>query len=306
MLSGRLLALSAAATLAASALLVPSSAVAAPPPLPLPAGFQPEGIATDGLGSAYLGSRVDGDIYRLDLRTGAGQVISEGPGTPSLGLKVDDDRLWVAGGSGGDARVVDLRTGDVVRSYDLVPEGTTSFVNDVVLTDKAAWFTDSLNATIHKVRIGGAGRPGKLVSKPLTGAWTQTPGVNNANGITTTPDGKALLVVNSSTGQLHRVERSGRTTVVNLRGYTLTAGDGLLREGRTLYAVQNRQNQIAVLRLSRSGRIVTLTRQLTSPGFDVPSTVARWRNRLYLPNARFTTPPTPTTPYAVTSVRDLP
>ena len=48
----------------------------------------------------------------------------------------------------------------------------------------------------------------------------------------------------------------------------------------------------------RTGLVDTLT----SPDFDVPTTVARWRDGLYLPNARFTTPATPETEYWVTRV----
>jgi hypothetical protein len=50
----------------------------------------------------------------------------------------------------------------------------------------------------------------------------------------------------------------------------------------------------------RSGRVV---RTITHPDFDVPTTVARKRGSLYLPNARFRTPPTPPeTDYWVTRV----
>lgn len=48
-----------------------------------------------------------------------------------------------------------------------------------------------------------------------------------------------------------------------------------------------------------SGRVV---RTIMHPDFDVPTTVARKRGSLYLPNARFTTPPTPDTDYWVTRV----
>ena len=41
----------------------------------LPDGFQPEGIAIGGR-RAYFGSRVDGDIYRVDLATGRGEVFT--------------------------------------------------------------------------------------------------------------------------------------------------------------------------------------------------------------------------------------
>ncbi|GAA0392433.1 hypothetical protein Acor_17310 [Acrocarpospora corrugata] len=36
--------------------------------------------------------------------------------------------------------------------------------------------------------------------------------------------------------------------------------------------------------------------------FDVPTTIAPFRDRLYLPNARFTTTPTPTTTYNVVAI----
>ncbi|MFC7646442.1 hypothetical protein ACFQX6_42100 [Streptosporangium lutulentum] len=63
----------------------------------LPDGFQPEGIAIGPGPSAYFGSRGTGAIYRVSLRTGQGKIINSGPGTPSLGLKVDSrDRLFVA------------------------------------------------------------------------------------------------------------------------------------------------------------------------------------------------------------------
>ena len=70
-------------------------------------------------------------------------------------------------------------------------------------------------------------------------------------------------------------------------GVVLSNGDGLLRQGRTLYVVQNQLNKIAVLRLSPDGSSATLEREITSSAFDVPTTVARWGQRLYLPNAKF-------------------
>lgn len=80
----------------------------------------------------------------------------------------------------------------------------------------------------------------------------------------------------------------------------MTAGDGLLRSGETLYVVQNRLNRIAVLDLNNSGTRGRLVREIARADFDVPTTAAFYGKRIYLPNARFTTPPTPTTPYWVT------
>ncbi|MCW2837996.1 MAG: hypothetical protein JWQ15_2110, partial [Marmoricola sp.] len=57
------------------------------------------------------------------------------------------------------------------------------------------------------------------------------------------------------------------------------------------------------LRLSKDGRSGRLVRTLRSRGFDVPTTIATFGSALYLPSARFTTPPTPTTRYWITRVR---
>ena len=169
------------------------------------------------------------------------------------------------------------------------------------MTGRTAWVTDSLQAALFKVTPARHGRQASVTRVPLTGEWQQVPDVNNANGIETTPDGKALLVVQSSTGYLFRVDpSSGRATRVDLGSTVLTNGDGLLREGRTLWAVQNRLNQVAEVRLSRDGRSGRLVGTATSPDFDVPTTITRIGRAFYLPNARFTTPPTPQTEYWIT------
>ncbi|MDO9379165.1 MAG: superoxide dismutase [Nocardioidaceae bacterium] len=281
------------------------SAAASPDTYRLPDGFQPEGIATGPGRTAYLGSRVDGRIVRIDLRSGRVSQLAAGPGTPSLGLKVDGKRrLFVAGGTGGDPRVIDTRTGRTLASYTFATG--ESFVNDVVLTKDAAYFTDSRNPVLYQVPLGRGGALPKQAAVrriPLTGDLVYGEG-NNANGIERTPDGRALLVVQSNTGLLFRVDpRTGVARTVDLGGTSLVNGDGLLLRGRTLYAVQNRLNSIAVLKLDRRGTSGTRTGAITDPRFDVPSTVARDGDRLLLPNARFTTPPTATTRYDVVAVR---
>ncbi|WP_338899169.1 superoxide dismutase [Streptomyces sp. TG1A-60] len=308
----RLLTTSAAT---AGALLVGSSAATAsatehpwPDVIPLPDGFRPEGITIGGGPYAYLGSLGDGSIYRADLRTGEGRIISKGPGTPSVGLELDDrGRLFVAG-RGQGARVVDARTGEIIASYVLTTK-TPTFANDVFLTPKAAWFTDSYQPALYALPLGRHGRlpdPDEVVAVTLSGDWSQTPGeVVNANGITRTPDGRALLVVQSGVGGLHRVNpRTGVTELVDLGGAApLTNGDGLLLLGRRLYVVQNRQNAIDVFRLAEDGRSGIFEGRLTDAHFDVPTTVAAHRKRLYLPNARFTTTPTPDTTYSLVAVK---
>jgi hypothetical protein len=52
------------------------------------------------------------------------------------------------------------------------------------------------------------------------------------------------------------------------------------------------------------GQTPELLDTLTSPDFDAPTTIVRSGGDLYLPNARFTTPATPTTAYWVTGIDD--
>jgi sugar lactone lactonase YvrE len=298
----------AAAILTGLLVVSASSAASAAPSAPgggevedlidLPDGFQPEGIAIDRRGIAYLGSLTDGDIYAADLRTGTGEVISEGPGSPSVGLKVDQfGRLFVSGGPSGSARVVDTATGDVLATYQLTDD--PAFINDVVLTRDGAWFTNSQAAELYFLPVSPSGElPGSsddIVTLPLTGDWMQQPGFN-ANGIAETTDHKALLVIQSATGTLFRVDPdTGESTAVDLGGTTLQFGDGLLVLGRTLYVVQNRLNQVAVIRLDASGTTGSLVDTLTSDEFDVPTTVAAYGSSLFLPNARFGSQPMPGT-----------
>jgi sugar lactone lactonase YvrE len=272
-----------------------------PATIALPAGWQPEGIAIGPGPVAYLGSRADGSIYRANLLTGRGAVVSQGPGTPSTGLKTDSHgRLFVSGANAGDARVIDTRTGRILKSYQLATGA--GFINDVVLTPTAAWFTDSINPVLYKLPLRGGKLPARVETVPLTGDIVYRAEGFNVNGITRSPDGKGLLLVQSNTGLLFRVSTSGVARQVAV-GDTLTNGDGMLLRGHTLYVVQNQDNTVAVLRIDHHGLKARVVDRLTDERFDVPTTVAAFGGRLYLPNARFTTPPTPTTPYQVVAIR---
>jgi sugar lactone lactonase YvrE len=297
-----------AVTVVGFALWVPLAGAAQAQPFPdqldLPAGVQPEGITIGPGATAYLGSLVDGDIYAFDLRTGQRTLVSDGPGSPSAGLKIDNQgRLFVAGGPIGTGRVIDVETGDIIQEYTFASGQT--FINDVVLTRDFAWFTDSMQPQLYGVPLGSEGTPGDpgdVVTLPLTGDWVQAAGFN-ANGIAETPDRQALLVVQSSTGLLFRVDpETGVAAQVDLGVTSVAGGDGLLVRGTTLYVVQGGLNQVSVIKLDPDGTSGVLVDTLTSTEFDVPTTVAAFGNSLYLPNARFTTPREPDTAYWVTRI----
>jgi sugar lactone lactonase YvrE len=279
-----------------------------PETIALPNGWQPEGIAADG-DTFYAGSRATGAIWRGNLRTGQGDVLVEPWGGAALGLKVDRrDRLFVAGGGTGTARVYDADDGDLLREYVLAatdePDEPT-FINDVTLTKRAAYFTDSHRQQLYVLDLCGKRLPRDARTLALTGdfAIDNDPMSFELNGIAGSKDGRRLIAVQSRLGKLFLINpRSGDTEEIDLGGESVPNGDGLLLDGRTLYVVQNRLNQIAVIRLDGGlddGRIV---RYLTDGDFDVPTTIAESGRYLWAVNARFTTPATPDTPYDVVRV----
>ncbi len=276
-----------------------------PPTLSLPDGFAPEGVAIGYGALVYAGSTADGSIWRGDVVTGRGEVLVPGEeGRTTRGLEVDRrGQLWVAGGPTGTARVYDGITGDEVASYQLVEPGE-GFINDVVLTPRAAYFTDSRAAELQVVPLGRDGRPsGGARVLPLTGDLEIVDGFN-LNGIETTPDGKGLLAVQSATGLLFDIDlATGATTrVAGLDDGALSNGDGLLRDRGTLYVVRNSLNEVAVVDLDATGASGAITGTLTDDDLDVPTTVALFGPFLYAVNARFGTEVTPTTPYDVVRI----
>jgi sugar lactone lactonase YvrE len=276
-----------------------------PDTIQLPDGWQPEGIAIARDGTFYVGSIPTGAVFSGDVRTGRGAVLVTGrEGRAAIGLKVDaGGRLFVAGGATGQAFVYDARSGRPLASYQLA--GGTSFVNDVVVTRGAAWFTDSLNAVLYRVPLGRHGElpsQGQVTALPLSGDFQLQDGIN-ANGIDAALGGRVLVIVQTNTGLLFTVDpRSGVTRRIDLGGETVANGDGILLRGRTLFVVQNQDNLVARVRLRHdlaAGRVVE---RISDPDFDVPTTIASFRSNLYVVNARFGTPPTPTTPYTVVRV----
>ena len=212
----RILLLAVAAALLAPAALAKGSF---PERIALPFGWQPEGIAIGAGTTFYSGSIPTGAIYTGDLSTGAGKVAIQGaPGRAATGMKVDHGHLWVSGASTGKAFVYDLKTGGLLREYQLATGGDPTFVNDVVVTSKAAYFTDSSRPVLYRVALGSHGAPGDATALPLGGDYQHLGGFN-LNGIDATPDGKTLLAVQSANGRLYAIDaKTGAAHTVALGG----------------------------------------------------------------------------------------
>ncbi|HEX6888660.1 MAG TPA: hypothetical protein VF143_11190 [Candidatus Nanopelagicales bacterium] len=278
------------AAVCALGLLAPQAAMAAPvfpEVIALPTGFQPEGIAAGRGTTFYAGSLATGAVVRGDLRTGAYETFVASAGGPAVGIAVDArGRVWVAGGPTAEIRVYDGSTGSLLRAFTTSP----GFINDLVVTRTAVYATNSAAAVLAVVPLGpGGSLPAGTTATllPLQG-FPMSPGFN-ANGIEAWPDGR-LVVAHSTQQALYEVDpTSGSATRIDL-GQPLPNVDGITRQGNLLYAVQNRLNQIAVIRMAPSLDSGTVVDTIRNPEFDVPTTVMLFGNATYVVNARFGVP----------------
>jgi len=252
----------------------------------------PEGIAYQPSSGAYfVSSTTDGTIFRGTLREPSATVFLAPGGdgrTTATGLKVDDrGRLFVSGAGTGQMFVYDAASGALLGK---VSNGLTpTFINDVAVTSAGdAYFTDSINPVLYKVSADANGQY-------TLQNWLDFPGTAltyqtgfNLNGIAASADGKYLIVVQSNTGKLFRIEIASKTvTEINLGGATVTNGDGILLNGQTLYVSRNQQGLIVKLQLSAdlaSGSVVSST---TDPLLAYPTTLAWADGRLLVVNSQF-------------------
>ena len=292
------------------ATLLPAAAPAGaadhlPDRINLPRGSQPEGVTTDGR-RLYVGSLADGAIRVVHPRTGERRVLARGkPGRVAVGIDHDArrDLVWVAGGETSVVRAHDADTGRVVRSYRFRPLADR-FLNDVVVTRRGVYVTDSVNQRLAVVPLRGRALPPRRAARTLalTGALEYQDGFN-LNGIVASKG--QLLAVQSNTGELFRINpATGRARNVRLGGYSLTAGDGMELDGDLLHVVRNQLGTIATLDLSPALKRARLVNEETGADhdFDVPTTVALVRHSLWVVNARFGNPTPETARYWLTRV----
>ena len=290
-------AFSVAAVLVGASFTATATAKSFPETITLPGATSAEGIAT-GIGSSFFaGDLFKGDIYRGDLRSGSASLFIDAPdGRMAVGLRVDvpHDLLFVAGGFTGQGYVYNARTGGDVAVLQLADPTFGTVINDVIVADGAAWFTDSFQPHLYRVPIGADGSIGVPSTLVVSGPAAHLSGPFNLNGIAATPNGRTLIVAHSGDGALYTVDPvTGASAAI--AGANVPDVDGILFEAGRLWAVQN-SNQVTELRLSPDLSSATVERVITSGQFQVPTTVARQGSRLAVVNAKFDTgfPPTAT------------
>jgi Cu-Zn family superoxide dismutase len=109
----------------------------------------------------------------------------------------------------------------------------------------------------------------------------------NLNGIVITEDGSSLIVVQSNTGMLFRIEvADGSITPIEVEA-DLTNGDGLVLDGQMLYVVRNRQEEIVPVELSEDLSSGTAREAITSDALKFPTTAALVDGSLLVVNSQF-------------------
>jgi hypothetical protein len=283
------------------AFAAPTSAASPfPARINLPNGWQPEGISLGRGTTFFVGSLANGAIFKGNLRTGAGSVLVPGSaGTVAVGTEYEHgaNRVWAVGGPTGAVRAYNASTGALLASYSFAGAG---FLNDLAITRRAVYVTDSFAAQLDVIPLGPGGSlptPSAAFTLPLTGDFALEPSFN-LNGIVASRGW--LIGVQSNTGLLFRINpTTGATRMIDLGGRTVVTGDGLQIRGSTLYVIRN-VNQVDVFRLGSHLTSARFVGTLTSDSLDVATTGVLAAGRLWVVNARFNTPPTPDTEYWIT------
>jgi N-acetylneuraminic acid mutarotase len=275
-------------------------------------GFSYSSFFSTAFGTPNPGvSEMAGAIYKGNLRTGDGALLVQPTGKPVGGLSYDarTNYLYAATGhsdsflSGayreGGVVVYDASTGALIAEIGF---GDNKIVNDLLVTEDGVYCTDSHNPHLFKIVLEEGG---KLPSPPV---FESIPMPNfemanvsdadgnvididlNANGIVKSVNGNQLIVVNVSTGILHLIDPdNGSNVPITIQGEEtiFPNGDGLYRDGHTLYICRNFPNKIAVVQLSDDSTQGTFVRNLESPDLDVPTSIIGDGDSIYAINTNF-------------------
>jgi Cu-Zn family superoxide dismutase len=163
-----------------------------------------------------------------------------------------------------------------------------SHLNDLAITNSGdAYLTDFATPAIYRVTARGLARPHGTITRWLRPAPSVVPELGtggNLNGIAATADGRQLIVDQTGNGALYRVDiRRRAMTRIRVTGGSLTGCDGLLLRGRTLY-VATHGNAVVQLSLNRAFSAARVTRTITDPTLNVPTSLAAAGNDLLVSN----------------------
>lgn len=254
-------------------------------------GVHPEGVTFHApTGRIYAGSSERGTVYRGFANQPELEVFLEAGvdgRTCVKGMWVDSQgRIFLAGGPTGKIFAYDTHNGALLAAFDSGVDPT--FTNDVIVTpDGAVYVTDSFSPVLYRVTDGAGGL--ELSHWLDLRESIQYEDGFNLNGIVCSQDGNYLIVVQTNTGGLFRIATvDGSVVSIDLGGYELSGGDGMVLRGLTLYVVRNAVAAIAKVELADDFASGTVVSNTNFPSFRFPTTAAEINGgRLVVVNSQF-------------------
>lgn len=293
-----------------------------PKRVPVLDGSYHEGFAI-GRGTTAFSGSPDGSIYKVDLRSGNGEILVDAIDPLdcfNLGMRVDrrTNYLFVANCYFGTATVYDPDAGgDPIMVYQLDDSGA-GLINDLAITQDAVYFTDFWQPFIYRLPLSKNGRipegADAATAIPLTGDFEVGDNVFGAfaNGIVATPDGKTLIIGNSGTSKIFRVDPATGHADEIIIDPPLQEGflDGIVFRDGILYILTPYdpapEDLIQVVLLSDDMLTGTLLGTITDEDMDGVASGALHGDSLYVNNARYNTliagELTPETPFWITKL----
>jgi sugar lactone lactonase YvrE len=288
-------------------------------------GAPPEGFAIGKGHTAYNGS-IDGSIFKMNLRNGQGEIlVAAEPDFDvfagdcyKLGMRVDprSNHLFVAGCINGDAYVIDADTGEELMHYQLGPEGEFALPNDLAITKRAVYFTDSQLPLLYRLPLSKNGKlpsADAITTIQLPDEFILDPENDpccGGNGIVATPDGKTLIVGHSNLSRLYRVDpATGGVDEIEVNPPLSGFLDGIVLYDGILFILTPDDSgayppvdRIQVVALDDDMLTGTLVGTITDPDMDGVASGAMHGDSLYVNNARYFDFPGPPTEYWITKL----
>ena len=259
----------------------------------------PEGFAI-GIGHAAYNGSVDGSIYKVDLRSGQGEVLNPNEipdpwDCLKLGMRVDSrtNNLFVAGCWYENLLVYNADTGEVKAEYQLGPQ-FESLVNDLAITNDAVYITDSFLPYIYRLPLAeNGGLPPNAddvttIDLPNEFIMDWNGPCCGGNGIVATPNGKTLIIGHSALSALYRVDlATGNVEEIEVSPPLTGFLDGLVMHNRTLYIMNPDHEVVQVVELDKGLLSGTLVGKITDPNMSGVASGALFGESLYVNNAHY-------------------
>jgi sugar lactone lactonase YvrE len=291
--------------------------------VPALTGAPPEGF-TIGKGSTAYNSSIDGSIYKVDLRSGEGEVLVEADPDfdilsdtdycYKLGMRVDprSNYLFAAGCLRGNALVFDADTGAEIADYQLASFG--NIINDLAITRDAVYFTDFSAPFLYRLPLSRNGRlpdAAAVLPIPLAGDNPSDPLASpmTANGIVATPNGDTLIIGDSRTASIYRVDpATGHSDRIVVDPPLVGFIDGIVLHKGMLYILTpggdgSGEDWIQVVVLDKDLLTGTRIGIITDPDLEGVASGAMFGGTLYVNNARYEVFPEPDTEYWLTRLQ---